>query len=84
MTTKEKRKHARSPFDIPVEFIVQGQSYDGLIKNKSKGGIFIETKGTFSVGQKIFFNFRRIETIFGTIAWVNPQGIGVKFGKLKL
>jgi len=80
MTTKEKREHVRSPVDIPVEFIVQGRFYDGMIKNISKGGVFTETKGTFSVGQDISFYFGK-ENIIGTIIRVEPQGIGVKFRK---
>ncbi len=79
MTTKDKREHARSPIDIPVEFSIQGQFYYGLIKSVSKGGVFIETTGTFSVGQEISFYFGK-ENMDGTIIRVEPQGIGVKFG----
>ncbi len=80
MTTKEKRERARSPVDIPVDFSVQGRFYDGVIKNISKGGVFIKTSGTFSVGQDISFYFGK-ENMDGTIVWVHPQGIGVKFEK---
>ncbi len=51
-----------------------------MIKNISKGGVFTETKGTFSVGQDISFYFGK-ENIIGTIVRVEPQGIGVKFRK---
>jgi Tfp pilus assembly protein PilZ len=79
MITKERREFARSLVDIPVEFSVQGRFYDGLIKNISKGGVFIETSGTFSVGQEISLYFGK-ETIIGTVIWVDPKGIGLKFG----
>ena len=80
MTTKERREHDRSPVDIPVGFIVQGRYNDGLIENLSKGGVFIKTSGTFSVGQEISLFFGK-ENMDGTIIRVEPQGIGVKFGK---
>jgi len=81
MTTKEKREHARGLIDIPVGFIVQGRYNDGLIKNRSKDGAFIETSGTFPVGQEISLYFGK-ENTTGTVIWVEPKGIGVKFRKL--
>jgi Tfp pilus assembly protein PilZ len=51
-----------------------------LIENLSKGGVFIKTSGTFSVGQEISLFFGK-ENMDGTIIRVEPQGIGVKFGK---
>jgi len=80
MTTKERRKFARNSIDIPIDFTVQGRLYDGLIKNLSKAGVFIKTNGTFSVGQEISSYFGK-ENMDGTIIWVHPQGIGVKFKK---
>ena len=80
MTAQDRREFVRRPVDIPVKLSVQGRFYDGLIKNISKGGVFIEAKGTFSVGQKISFCFGK-ETIIGTVIWVDPKGFGVKFGK---
>ena len=47
---------------------------------KYRGGVFIKTSGTFSVGQDISFYFGK-ENMGGTIVWVHAQGIGVKFGK---
>ncbi len=81
MTTKDRREFARSLVDIPVEFSVRGRFYDGLIKNISKGGVFIETSGTFSVGQEISLYFGK-ENIIGTIVWIGSQGVGVKFGHM--
>ncbi len=80
MTTKERRDFARGLVNIPIGFIVRGRYYDGLIKDISKDGVFIETSGTVSVGQQISLYFRK-ETLDGTIVWINPQGLGVKFRK---
>ncbi len=49
----------------------RGRFYDGLITNISKGGVFIKTSGTFSVGQDISFYFGK-ENMDGTIVWVHP------------
>ncbi len=93
MTTKEKRERVRRLVDIPIQFIVQGRLYqgqiknmgkDGWVKNTNKGGVFIETEMSFSVGQIISMTYS--STLFGeknrigTIIRVEPQGIGVKFG----
>ncbi len=79
MTTKDKRQHVRHAAHVSVDFSVQGRFYDGLITNISKGGVFIKTSGTFSVGQEISLFFGK-ENMDGTIIRVEPQGIGVKFG----
>ncbi len=79
MTTEDKRQHVRHAAHVPVDFSVKGRYYDGVITNISKGGVFIKTSGTFSVGQDISFNFGK-ENMDGTIVWVHTQGIGVKFG----
>ncbi len=78
MTTEDRREHVRHFVDIPAEFSVQGQFYDGLIKNISENRVFTETKGTFSVGQDISFYFGK-ENITGAIIRVEHRGIGVKF-----
>ncbi len=95
MATKEKRKHARHPVDIPVGFIVQGRLYQGQIKNMGKegwvkniktGGVFIKTEMSFSIRQVISMTYSSPhfgeKNRTGTIIRVEPQGIGVKFGHL--
>ncbi len=97
MTTIEKREFVRSPVDIPVEFIIKGRLYQGQIKsiNKggwitirdvNKGGVFVETEMSFSIGQNISMTYRSPsfgeENRIGKIVWISPQGIGVRFEKL--
>ncbi len=95
MTTKEKREHARRLVDIPVEFIVRGRLYqgrvqstnkEGWVKNIKRGGVFIETEMSFSVGQVISMTYSsphfEEKNRIGTIIRVEPQGVGVKFEKL--
>ncbi len=96
MTTKERREFVRSPVDIRAEFIVQGRLYQGQIKsiNKggwiirdvNKGGVFVETGMSFSIGQNVSMTYQSPsfgkENRVGKIVWIGPQGIGVKFRKL--
>jgi len=87
MTTEERRKHVRRSVGIPVEFSVQCQIYYGSSYNISDVGMSINVTGQFSVGQDISIisitdqvslhsaeNHRA-----GSIVWVSPHGIGVKF-----
>ncbi len=93
MTTKEKREHVRRIVDIPIHFIAQSRLYqgqiknignEGWVKNIKKGGVFIETEISFSVGQVISMTYSsphfEEKNRIGTITRVEPQGIGVKFG----
>jgi Tfp pilus assembly protein PilZ len=66
MTTKESREHVRRIVDIPIEFIAKGRLYQGQIKNMGKegwvknikkGGVFIETEMSFSIGQVISMTY---------------------------
>jgi len=83
MLFKERRKHFRYPVNIRVEFIVEGYDYKGWIKNLSKGGVLIDTKELFTIGQAISMTYSSSsfgdENRVGTIVRVSEQGIGVKF-----
>ncbi len=95
---KEKREHVRRSVDIPVEFIVQERLYQGRIKNinkegwirignVNKGGVFVETEISFSIEQNISMTYQSPsfgkENRTGKIVGISPQGIGVKFQRLK-
>ncbi len=93
MTSNEKREHVRRIVDISIQFIVRGRLYQGQIKNMGKegwvknikkGGVFIETEMSFSVGQVISMTYSSPhfgeKNRIGTIIRVEHQGIGVKFG----
>ncbi|HEA69848.1 hypothetical protein LCGC14_2154200 [marine sediment metagenome] len=55
-------------------------------RNVNKGGVFIETGGSFSTEQNISITYQSLnlgkENRIGTIVRVEPHGIGVKFRKL--
>ena len=79
-----KRKHPRKPFFTVVDYATQNGTYKDFIKNISAGGVFIETKTSFSPGQEISLTFslpnlQKHVKITGEIARKTQQGIGVKF-----
>ena len=78
------RKHQRKPWVIPIGYATDDQAFKDVIKDISKGGVFIETKKSFTVGQTITMNFRlskshKLIQATGEIVRSNSQGIGIKF-----
>ena len=78
------RKHQRKPWVIPVDYANDDQGFKDISKDISKGGIFIETKTSFKVGQTITMKFRlsqshKLIQANGEIVRSNLKGIGVKF-----
>lgn len=80
---RERRHDIRRECSKFVEIMVQGRTYLGCIKNESKGGLFIEAKGSFGMGQDISLTYPspvapdHIRT--GKIVKIMPSGIGVKY-----
>ena len=81
---EELRKHPRRSYSKTVLFVSQNEAYQGLANNISNGGIFIETKDKFSVGQliRLVIPGTRIDKgvmLKGEVIHVKPKGVGVKF-----
>ena len=88
MPSKGKRKHYRKPFFMVVDYTTQGHTYRDYIKDMSAGGVFIETRMHFSVGQELSLSFalptsQRHIKVRGQVVRTSPQGIGVKFNIAK-
>ena len=86
-TTKESRNHPRRPFSRPLRFGIEKDIYTGSTKNISAAGVFITTKEKLKVGQLLHLNLplkkgEMVGTI-GQIVWINDEGFGLKFLKLK-
>ena len=67
-------------------FTVSGEGYEGVVRNLSKSGLFLETEELFSAGQDININWKRsqdakIIKVRGRIARVALNGIGIQFYK---
>lgn len=81
---KDKRQHERKPFFMVVDYCTGDRAYKDYIQNISAGGVFIETRMPFSVGQVVSLSFplpdyQKYIKVTGEVVRVSPQGIGVKF-----
>ena len=68
---------------IPIEFQVHGNVHDGLVTNKSKGGVFIKSGQEFTVGDDIvvtnpFSKFGNKKGK-GAVVRIADHGFAVKF-----
>jgi Tfp pilus assembly protein PilZ len=83
----DPRKYPRKPCLKSVFFKCGDQQYAGMIKNISRGGVFIETLDKFFFGQPIELVIRntriaRGKPIPGWIVHLSGTGIGVTFKRL--
>ena len=74
----------RKPFFMNVNYATCERSYNDFIKDISAGGLFIETRRPFSIGQDIVLTFpfredRKHVKISGEIVRTTENGIGVRF-----
>lgn len=87
-TLKDKRGHSRKPLAMTVSFSCEGRLYSGITNDMSNSGMFIQTKGDFSVGQDIelsmpFRDRQKPLQSLATIIRVEPIGIGVQLLKTR-
>ena len=78
------RRFTRKPFRHATIFACQNRYYAGLTKNISKGGIFIETRNRFAIGQimTLVISRTKIEKgvmLKGEVVHRRPEGFGLKF-----
>ena len=81
---EDLRKHPRKSYSKPVFFASQNQYYKGLIYDICKGGMFIKTKDSFSVGQiiRLVIPGTKIDNgamLRGKVVRFDNNGVGVKF-----
>ena len=81
---KENRSYKRFNCSLQAEFHYGDWSYDGLISNISLSGVFLETKGPFSVGKEVqvaLFSptLNRGCQLSGVIVRRDSKGIGIEF-----
>ncbi len=82
--SKGKRKDARKPFFMVVDYATEDRTYQDFIQNISAGGVFIQTRIPLSVGQYVSLTFplpRRREhiKIEGEVVRTTSEGIGIRF-----
>ena len=79
-----RRRFARKPYFMPVDFATPDRAFSGFIQNISSGGLFIETRETLPVGQEVTLSFMRPKSrdyikVGGEVVRKIPDGFGVKF-----
>jgi len=85
-TINDKRGHFRKPFAMTVSFSCEGRLYSGVSQDMSNSGMFIQTRGDFSIGQDIelsmpFRNQQKPIKSLASIIRVDSDGIGVELIK---
>ncbi len=100
MTVKRNfriRTHKRASVSIPLMVIIQGNAYEGHMRELSRGGALIESDENLSPGQPLTLGFRikaipevievPVEIVYKNEAGPDPRiqrkyGYGMKFGTL--
>ncbi len=86
----EQRRYARAPINSPAKFTIKGKpgiAADGLVKDISLGGTFIETAAPAGFGANVIVHLTLPGTadpvaLPGVVRWVRDGGMGVQFGLL--
>jgi type IV pilus assembly protein PilZ len=82
----EKRQHPRQSVQLPVAFQREGgPRIDGLSRDMSIGGMFVETSAPAPFGStvQIFMTLPGLKqefTVKATVRWTEQDGMGVQFG----
>ena len=79
-----KRRYERRPWHKAVDYSNGNAVYTDFIQDISAGGVFLETRNPFRIGEKISMTFYFPDypepiQIQGKIARMSPRGVGVKF-----
>jgi CheY-like chemotaxis protein len=85
----EMRQYPRYDCHIKVDFDISDWSYEGVVKNISLSGVYIETHHPVTVGSEIILALTSLDnwrhcTIKGTVTRRDAKGIGVAFQELSL
>jgi Tfp pilus assembly protein PilZ len=84
---KDSRKHSRKSFLRDIRFGTHKGEFEGRTKNISASGLFIATDEKLAVGQllKLDLPIKKGQTakILGQIVWINEEGVGIKYKKIK-
>ena len=85
----EQRRYARAPINRPASFSMKGKpgKTEGLAKDISVGGTFIETSAPAAFGSDVIVHVvlpgaTELVALPGVVRWVRDGGMGVQFGLL--
>ena len=85
--SQDPRRYPRKPFQKSIFFNYEAQKYKGIIKNVSRGGVFIETSAKFLFGQTIELvipnsHINKARRVRAWMVHSSRRGIGVTFKRL--
>ena len=79
----ERRKDIRHSCQKEADVFIGARRYPGYIRNESKGGVFVETRGSFLAGDDVMVVYESPLGIdlkrAGKVVKVDLGGIGIKF-----
>jgi Tfp pilus assembly protein PilZ len=85
VSVEEKRKHPRKACLISVECNIKDNIFTNYVQNISNDGVFIETKDSFEIGQRVTlkilapYNLTNVKHLVGEIVRIDLTGIAVRF-----
>ncbi len=79
-----RRKFARKPYFMPVDFATAERVFSGYIQNISSGGMLIETREPVPIGQQLTLSFMRPKSrdfikVGGQVVRAVSEGFGIQF-----
>jgi hypothetical protein len=80
---EDLRKRPRHPYSVSILFATQKHLFEGITKNISSTGVFIQSNEILKDGQALTLAIplkrERRAMIKGSVVWSNQAGFGVKF-----
>ncbi len=85
----DQRQHPRFDCHVKVDFDIDDWSYEGVIKNISIGGLFIETRHPVTLGNEIMLELISLDknrhcNVKGRVVRRDAKGVGIQFNELSL
>jgi hypothetical protein len=83
---KVSKRHPRKSIFQNIRFDTDKGNFMGRTRNISASGVFIATEEKLKVGQSLKLKLplkSKIAEITGQIVWLNKEGFGIKFKKIK-
>src|ERR1700722_5836506 len=91
--TSRQRSEQRSGYRVAMQVVVEvtaadrGNSFEGVSRDLSLGGMFVETTTPSLFGARVQLVFPRPRParpllVPGTVRWTSAEGMGVQFGSL--
>jgi Tfp pilus assembly protein PilZ len=84
INSQNLRKHTRKPYVKPIHYSGRNQFYEGLVKDISRGGLFIKSQDKFPAGQELRLVIpiptkNKSLKLVGKVVRINQEGFAVKF-----